>query len=140
MGEEEKEEKMEARKEKRRGTEYVGTTRRRLISTRACFTNDVMSKNDGDKSKARCACTDVLIRPRRVGKGLLNHARRITLSQDGTSPDGTGFVTGHTVESIEGRGGHCRKYKHNRQLIEATVFNLILRMQDVVFMLISTCI
>ena len=98
-----------------------------------------MRKNDGDKSKARRACTDVSIRRRRVGKGLVNHARRITLSQAGTSPDGTGCVTGQTVESIEGQGRHCRRYKHYRWIIKATV-NLILRMQDVVFMLISTCI
>ena len=48
--------------------------------------------------------------------------------------------TAGVVESIEGQGGHCRRYKHYRWVIKATVFNLILRMQDMVFLLISTCI
>ena len=40
----------------------------------------------------------------------------------------------------EERDRHCRRYKHYSWVIKATVFNLILRMQEVIFMLISTCI
>ena len=99
-----------------------------------------MRKNNGDKSKARRACTNVSIRGRRVGKGLVNQARRTVLSQAGTSPDGTGCFTGRTVKAIEERGRHCRGYKHYLWVVKTTVFNLILRMQAVVCMLISTCI
>ena len=112
LEEEEKEEKMETRKEKRRVTEYAGITRRRRTCTRARYTDDVMRNNNRDKSKARCACTDVSIRQRRAVKGLENHARRTTMSQDSTSPDGTGCVTGQMVKSIEEGGRHCRRYKH----------------------------
>ena len=96
---------------------HPGVTRRRRTSTRACYTDDVMRKNDVDKSKARHACTDVSIRRRRAGKGLVNHARRMVLSQAST-----------------------RRYKHCMWVVKTTVLNLILRMQELVFMLISTCI
>ena len=62
------------------------------------------------------------------------------MSQDSTSPDGTGCVTGQTVKSIEERDGHCRRYKHCMWVVKTTVSNMTLRMQAVVFILISTCI
>ena len=99
-------------KTKRGVTEYAGVTQRRRTSTRARYTNDVMRKNNIEKSKARRACTDVSIRLRRAGKGLVNHARRTVLSQAGARTEGTGWVTGRTVKLIEELDGYCRRYKH----------------------------
>ena len=70
----------------------------------------------------------------------MNRPRRTALRQDSTSPDKTGCVTGQTVKSIEKWDRHCRRYKHGMCVIKTTVFILILRMQTVVFMLVSTCI
>ena len=68
----------------------------------------------------------------------VNYTRRTSQSQTGTSPDGIGCITGQTVNSIGKGGGQYRRYKHCKWAVKDTVFNLILRMQAIVLILIST--
>ena len=67
-----------------------------------------MRKNNGDKSKARQASTNVSIRQRRAWKRLVNYARRTALSKACTSSDRTGCPTGQmanlSVEEVDNMG------------------------------------
>ena len=119
---------------------HPGVTRRRRTSKRAGYTDDVMRKNNGDKSQARRASTNVSIRRRRAGKRLVNYTRRTAGSQTGTSSGRTGCATGQTVNSSGERGGQYGRHKYDKWRVKDTVFYLILRMQDVVLILISTCL
>ena len=69
LEEEEKEENAGSKKEV---TKYAGVTRRRQTSTGTGYTDDVMKKNDRDKSQARQASTNVSISRRRAEKRLVN--------------------------------------------------------------------
>ena len=62
-------------------------------------------------------------------------ARRIARNQSGTSSGRTGCTIGQTVKSSE-----KQSVKYKRDKLKAAVFKLILRMQGVVFLIISTCI
>ena len=61
-------------------------------------------------------------------------------SQTGTSSGRTGCATGQTVNSSGERGGQCGRHKYDKWMVKDTVFNLLSRMQAVVFILISTCL
>ena len=58
----------------------------------------------------------------------------------GTSSDRTGCSTGQTVNWSGERGRQYRRYKYCKWAVKDTVFNLILRKQVVVLILISTCL
>ena len=81
-------------------------------STMVHYIDEVMRKNERDKDKARRACTDMLIRWKRVRRRLNNHARRTTPSLASTNPGRTDFVTRQKVKQTEERDRHCRRYKH----------------------------
>ena len=68
--EEEKEENAES---KREVTKYAGVTWRRRTSTRARYTDNVMRKNDGDKSQARQASNNGSIKWRMAGNRLVKY-------------------------------------------------------------------
>ena len=78
------------------------------------------------------------IRWRRAGQRLENYARRTVRSQAGTSSDRTGCATEQTVNSSGERGRQYGRYKYDKWTVKDTVFNLILRMQAVILILIST--
>ena len=103
-------------------TEYAGATRIRHTST-----NDIIIKHEGDKGKARHACTDMSIRQRRARKGLVDHKRRTAISLASTNTGRADYVT-------------TRAVKYYRGLLGTSVFKLILRMLEVILMLVSACI
>ena len=80
------------------------------------------------------------IRRRRVERGLVNHAQRITPSLASTNTGRADYVTRQTVEQIREQNGHCRGYKYYMWVIKTLVFKLTSRMQAVILMLVSACI
>ena len=76
------------------------------------------------------------IRQRRARKRLVNYARRTARRQDGTSSGRTGCAIGKTVNSSEERVGQYGRYKYDKWMVKDTLFNLILRMQAIVLILI----
>ena len=73
-------------------------------------------------------------------KGLANYTRRRVHSQTGTSAGRVGCAIGHMVNLKGEEGGQYGRHKYNKWTVKDTVFNLLLRMQAVVLILISTCL
>ena len=80
------------------------------------------------------------MRRKRAVKRLVNYTRRTARSQTGTSSGTTGCATGRTVDLNAKLGGQYKREKHCMWKVIFTLFNLILRMQDVVLILIFTCL
>ena len=80
------------------------------------------------------------MRRKRAFKRLVNYTRRTARSQTGTSSGTTGCATGRTVDLNAKLGGQYKREKHCMWKVIFTLFNLILRMQDVVLILIFTCL
>ena len=55
-------------------TEYTGSDMISHTSTRVHSTNDITRQNNGDEDKARSAGINMLMRRRRVERGLINHS------------------------------------------------------------------
>ena len=115
--------------------QHAGVTCRRRSSTRKGHTDEVIRKNDRDNGQAIQASTNVSMRQRRASKRLVNYARRTAQSQTSTCSGRTGCTIGQMVKSS---GKQSRQYQKDK--LKAAVFKLILRMQDVVFLFIPTCI
>ena len=86
-----KEEKEENAESNIEVIKHADENHRRRNGTRAGYTNNAIGQNNIDKSQARRARTNELMRRRRTGKRLAKYARRTLRNQTGTNSGRTGL-------------------------------------------------